>query len=60
MKSMPPRTTELESEPADCIAAQKILPLLLSDGLFFLFFFNSKKACGTNNDPQESDGNYLQ
>lgn len=59
MKSMPPRTTELESEPADCMAAQKISPLLLSDGFFFLFF-NSKKACGTNNDPQESDGNYLQ
>lgn len=46
MKSMPPRTTELESEPADYIAAQKILPLLLSDGLFFLFFLIQKKRAG--------------
>lgn len=46
MKSMPPRTTELESEPADCIAAQKISPLLLSDGLFFSFFLIQKKRAG--------------
>lgn len=59
MKSKPPGTRELESEPSVCIAAQKISPLLLSDDLFFSFF-NSEKACRTNNDPLESRSNYLQ
>lgn len=37
MKSKPLGTRELESEFSVCMAAQKISPLLLADGLFFFF-----------------------
>lgn len=59
MKSKPQGAGELESEPFVCIVALKISPLLLSDGLFFIIQ-EKKKAYGTNNDPLESLGNYLQ
>lgn len=46
MKSKPKGTRELESEPSVCIAAQKISPLLLSDGFFFSSFLIQKKHMG--------------